>query len=88
MDPGATGRRLALGPMGGFGNAASMFAVGTVIGAILVVAFVPETRGKRSKSFRPKLRHRPGLESHHRLRFARGAYSDISFEAAKLRYVL
>jgi MFS family permease len=32
--------------MGGLGNAATLFAVGPIIGALLVIASAPETRGK------------------------------------------
>lgn len=33
------------GPMGGLGNAAALFSVGPVLGAILILAWAPETRG-------------------------------------------
>jgi MFS family permease len=41
-------------PMGGLGNAASLFAAGPVVGAILVVACVPETRGKALEELSPE----------------------------------
>jgi MFS family permease len=40
-------------PMGGLGNAASIFAVGPLIGALLVLMFVPETRGKSLEQLSP-----------------------------------
>ena len=33
-------------PMGGLGNAASIFAAGPIVGALIVLAYVPETRGR------------------------------------------
>jgi hypothetical protein len=33
-------------PLGGLGSAASIFAVGPLIGVVVLVLFVPETRGK------------------------------------------
>jgi MFS family permease len=42
-------------PMGGLGNAATVFAVGPIIGAILVVAFVPETCGKTLEELSPEV---------------------------------
>jgi MFS family permease len=41
-------------PMGGLGNAAALFAVGPIIGAFLVVAFVPETCGKTLEELSPE----------------------------------
>ncbi|HJU28860.1 MAG TPA: MFS transporter [Candidatus Binataceae bacterium] len=41
-------------PMGGLGNAAALFAAGPVIGAILIVACVPETRGKTLEELSPE----------------------------------
>ena len=41
-------------PMGGLGNAASLFAAGPVVGAILVIACVPETRGKTLEELSPE----------------------------------
>jgi putative MFS transporter len=40
-------------PMGGLGNAAALFAAGPIFGAILVIAFVPETRGKTLEQLSP-----------------------------------
>jgi MFS family permease len=40
-------------PMGGLGNAASIFAVGPFVGALLVLMFVPETRGKSLEQLSP-----------------------------------
>ena len=40
-------------PMGGLGNAASIFAAGPFVGAILIIAFVPETRGQSLEELSP-----------------------------------
>jgi MFS family permease len=40
-------------PMGGLGNATSIFAAGPIIGAVLVIAFVPETRGQSLEELSP-----------------------------------
>jgi MFS family permease len=40
-------------PMGGLGNAAALFAAGPIVGAMLVIAFVPETRGKTLEQLSP-----------------------------------
>ncbi|MGH7815562.1 MAG: MFS transporter [Candidatus Binataceae bacterium] len=40
-------------PMGGLGNAASIFAAGPIAGAILVLLFVPETRGLTLEELAP-----------------------------------
>jgi len=40
--------------MGGLGNAAALFAAGPVIGVLLVLAFVPETRGKTLEELSPE----------------------------------
>jgi hypothetical protein len=40
-------------PMGGLGNAAALFAVGPIVGAILVIGFVPETRGRTLEQLSP-----------------------------------
>jgi MFS family permease len=50
-------------PMGGLGNAASIFAAGPVIGAILVIAFVPETRGQSLEELSPHV-SQPGQATH------------------------
>jgi MFS family permease len=41
------------GPVGGLGNAASLFAAGPLIGAVLVLGCVPETRGKTLEELSP-----------------------------------
>ncbi|HKV54095.1 MAG TPA: MFS transporter [Candidatus Binataceae bacterium] len=41
-------------PLGGLGNAASVFAAGPVIGALLVLLFIPETRGKTLEELSPE----------------------------------
>ncbi len=41
--------------LGGLGNAASLFAVGPIIGVVLVVWFVPETRGKTLEELSPSV---------------------------------
>ena len=40
--------------MGGLGNAAALFAVGPIIGAMLVILFVPETRSKTLEELSPE----------------------------------
>jgi len=40
-------------PMGGLGNAASIFAAGPFVGALLVLLFVPETRGQSLEQLSP-----------------------------------
>ncbi len=40
--------------LGGLGNAAALFAAGPVIGAILVLAFIPETRGRTLEELSPE----------------------------------
>ena len=46
-------------PMGGLGNAASLFSVGPIIGAIVVLAYVPETRGKTLEELSPEAAIQP-----------------------------
>jgi len=41
-------------PMGGLGNAVSLFSVGPIIGAVIVLAYVPETRGKTLEELSPE----------------------------------
>jgi MFS family permease len=41
-------------PMGGLGNAAALFAAGPIIGAIIVIAYVPETCGKTLEELSPE----------------------------------
>jgi MFS family permease len=43
------------GPVRGLGNAASLFAAGPLIGALLVLVYVPETRGKTLEELSPDL---------------------------------
>jgi len=50
---------LLSGPLGGLGNAASIFAVGPLVGVVLVVWFVPETRGKTLEELSPSLAETP-----------------------------
>ncbi|HEV2170374.1 MAG TPA: MFS transporter [Candidatus Binatus sp.] len=40
-------------PMGGLGNAASLFSVGPVIGVVIVLMLVPETRGRTLEEISP-----------------------------------
>jgi MFS family permease len=40
--------------VGGLGNAASLFAVGPLIGAFLVLGYIPETRGKTLEELSPE----------------------------------
>jgi MFS family permease len=54
---------LLAGPMGGLGKAASLFAAGPLIGAALVLFFVPETRGKTLEQLSPETAAIADLES-------------------------
>jgi hypothetical protein len=40
--------------MGGLGSAAAAFGLGPIIGAVLVLAFVPETCGKTLEELSPE----------------------------------
>lgn len=42
------------GLVGGLGNAASLFAAGPLIGAVLVLGYIPETRGKTLEELSPE----------------------------------
>ncbi len=44
---------LASGPMGGLGHAAALFAIGPVIGVLLILLLVPETLGKTLEELSP-----------------------------------
>ena len=57
LSPVAIG--LLSSPMGGLGNAASLFAVGPLIGVVIVVWFVPETRGKTLEELSPSVGETP-----------------------------
>jgi hypothetical protein len=46
-------------PLGGLGNAASLFAVGPLFGVVLVMWFVPETRGKTLEELSPSVAEEP-----------------------------
>ena len=39
--------------MGGLGNAASIFSAGPLIGVVILLLFVPETRGKTLEELSP-----------------------------------
>jgi hypothetical protein len=39
--------------LGGLGNAASIFAIGPLVGVVVVLFFVPETRGKTLEELSP-----------------------------------
>jgi putative MFS transporter len=39
--------------LGGLGNAASLFAAGPILGVVIVLWFVPETRGKTLEELSP-----------------------------------
>lgn len=41
-------------PMGGLGNAATLFAAGPIVGVLLILAFVPETRGQTLEQLSPE----------------------------------
>jgi putative MFS transporter len=42
-------------PLGGLGNAASIFAAGPILGVVLIVWFVPETRGRTLEELSPSV---------------------------------
>jgi len=46
-------------PLGGLGNAASLFAAGPLFGVVLVMWFVPETRGKTLEELSPSVGEEP-----------------------------
>ena len=52
LAPLATG--LLAEPMGGLGNAASLFSIGPCLGVLLVIAYVPETRSKTLEELSPE----------------------------------
>jgi MFS family permease len=45
---------LLSGAVGGLGNAVSLFAAGPLIGAVLVLGYIPETRGKTLEELSPE----------------------------------
>jgi MFS family permease len=47
------------GPLGGLGNAASLFAAGPIAGVVIVMCFVPETRGKTLEELSPNAEDLP-----------------------------
>jgi putative MFS transporter len=47
------------GPLGGLGNAASIFSIGPLIGVAIVVFLVPETRGKTLEELSPSVGETP-----------------------------
>jgi len=51
LSPWAVG--ILSGPMGGLGAAASLFALGPVVGTIAILGWVPETRGKTLEEISP-----------------------------------
>ncbi|MGH8011348.1 MAG: MFS transporter [Candidatus Binataceae bacterium] len=55
MAPFTTGA--LVGPLGGLGNAVSIVAVGPLIGAVLVIIFAPETRGRSLEELAPEIGH-------------------------------
>ncbi len=46
-------------PLGGLGNAASIFGIGPMIGVVIVVFLVPETRGKTLEELSPSVGETP-----------------------------
>jgi putative MFS transporter len=57
LSPVAIG--LLSAPLGGLGNAASIFAAGPILGVVLVLWFVPETRGKTLEQLSPSVAEPP-----------------------------
>jgi len=57
LSPVAIG--LLSGPLGGLGNAASLFAAGPILGVVIVAWFVPETRGKTLEELSPSALETP-----------------------------
>ncbi len=54
---------LLSGPLGGLGNAASFFAAGPLFGVVIVLWFVPETRGKTLEELSPSAGETPPAKS-------------------------
>jgi len=54
---------LLSGPLGGLGNAASFFAAGPLLGVVIVLWFVPETRGKTLEELSPSAAEPPPAKS-------------------------
>ena len=54
---------LLSGPLGGLGNAASLFAAGPILGVVIVLLFVPETRGKTLEELSPSIGETPPAKS-------------------------
>jgi hypothetical protein len=50
---------LLSGPLGSLGNAASLFAMGPLIGVAIVYWFVPETRGRTLEELSPGIEGPP-----------------------------
>jgi MFS family permease len=50
---------LLSGRLGGLGNAASLFAAGPILGVVIVLWFVPETRGKTLEELSPSAAETP-----------------------------
>jgi putative MFS transporter len=50
---------LLSGRLGGLGNAASLFAGGPILGVVIVLWFVPETRGKTLEELSPSIGETP-----------------------------
>ncbi|MGA9724337.1 MAG: MFS transporter, partial [Candidatus Binatus sp.] len=49
------------GPLGSLGNAASLFAAGPIVGVVIVMWFVPETRGKTLEELSPNAEDLPAV---------------------------
>jgi len=47
------------GPLGGLGNASSIFAIGPLIGIVVVMFLIPETRGKTLEELSPSIDELP-----------------------------
>jgi MFS family permease len=61
LSPVAVG--LLSSPLGGLGNAASTFAIGPLIGVVVVLFFVPETRGRTLEELSPSVAEAPPATS-------------------------
>jgi MFS family permease len=61
LSPVAIG--LLSAPLGGLGNAASLFAAGPLIGVVIIWSAIPETRGKTLEQLSPSVAETPPITS-------------------------